>query len=160
MPAPRTPAVTVDVVIELRDRPDRPLVLVRRRNPPPGWALPGGFVDLGETLEEAAVREAREETGLAVRLEVLLGCYSDPRRDPRGHTVSVVYVGRARGEPVAADDAALAESFAIDRLPSELAFDHGRILQDYRHYRETGRPAPLGSAGLAGRPRTEIIPSP
>ena len=160
MPAPRTPAVTVDVVVELRDRPDRPVVLVRRRNPPPGWALPGGFVDLGETLEQAAVREAREETGLEVRLEALLGCYSDPLRDARGHTVSAVYVGSATGDPVAADDAALAESFAIDRLPSELAFDHGLILQDYRVYRETGRPAPLRSVGLAGKPRAEIIPTP
>jgi 8-oxo-dGTP diphosphatase len=143
MPAPPTPAVTVDVVIELRDRPDRPVVLILRRNPPPGWALPGGFVDVGEPLERAAVREAREETGLDVRLQALLGCYSDPARDPRGHTVSVVYVGSATGVPVGADDAAVARGFAPTALPTDLAFDHGRILADYLEYRRTGRPAPL-----------------
>jgi 8-oxo-dGTP diphosphatase len=143
MPAPPTPPVTVDVVIELRDRPGRPIVLVRRRNPPPGWALPGGFVDVGEPLERAAVREAREETGLEVVLEALLGCYSDPARDPRGHTVSVVYVGCARGEPVGGDDAALAAAFLLEDPPADLAFDHAAILEDYRRYRASGRPAPL-----------------
>jgi 8-oxo-dGTP diphosphatase len=153
VPAPPTPPVTVDVVIELRDRPERPIVLIRRRNPPPGWALPGGFVDPGETLEQAAVREAGEETGLAVRLEALLGCYSDPRRDPRGHTVSAVYVGWAEGSPVAADDAALAEAFTPTGLPVDLAFDHGLILADYLHYRRTGRPAPLRLDGA-------VVPGP
>jgi 8-oxo-dGTP diphosphatase len=127
---PVTPLLTVDVVIELADRPGRPIVLIERRNPPPGYALPGGFVDVGETVEAAAVREAREETGLEVTLTRLLGVYSDPARDPRGHTVSVVYVGEARGEPRAGDDAA--RVVVADPLaPPPLAFDHARILADH-----------------------------
>lgn len=130
MPRPVTPLLTVDVVIELADRPGRPIVLVERRNPPAGHALPGGFVDVGETVEAAAVREAREETGLDVTLTRLLGVYSAPDRDPRGHTVSVVYVGEARGEPRAGDDAAkVIVADASD--PPPLAFDHARILADY-----------------------------
>jgi len=130
MPAPRTPPVAADVVIELVDRPGRPIVLIERRFPPPGWALPGGFVEVGETVEAAAVREAREETGLDVELVRLLGVYSDPARDPRGHTVGIVYVGRARGEPRAGDDAGACA--VIDpRTPPPLAFDHARILADY-----------------------------
>jgi len=143
MAAPRTPPVAADTVIELADRPGRPIVLIERRNPPPGWALPGGFVDVGESLEQAAVREAREETSLAVRLKALLGCYSDPARDPRGHTVSPVYVAEAAGEPVAADDARSLAVFDLDCLPARLAFDHARILEDYRRWRATGEPAPL-----------------
>jgi 8-oxo-dGTP diphosphatase len=130
MPRPVTPPVAADVIIELVDRPDRPVVLIERRNPPPGHALPGGFVDLGETVEAAARREAREETGLDVELKSLLGVYSDPGRDPRGHTISVVFVGEAHGEPRAGDDAARILVVAPDS-PPPLAFDHARILQDY-----------------------------
>lgn len=131
MPKPITPLLAVDIIIALKDRPNQPIVLIKRRNPPLGWALPGGFVDIGETLEQAAVREAREETGLEVTLESLLGCYSDPARDPRGHTVSVVYTASAAGLPKAADDAAEVDLFSVSNLPENLAFDHHQILMDY-----------------------------
>lgn len=125
----RNPLPTVDVLIH---QPGRGVVLVERKNPPPGWALPGGFVDYGETCEAAAVREAREETGLDVVLTGLLGVYSDPARDPRQHTLSVVYTGQARDLSAlsAGDDAAQARFFALDALPP-LAFDHARILDDF-----------------------------
>jgi len=138
MPRPSTPALAVDLVIELEDRPGRPIVLIERRHPPTGHALPGGFVDIGETVEQAACREAREETGLEVRLRGLLGVYSDPARDPRGHTVSVVFIAGAAGLPVAADDAAAILIIDPARPPA-LAFDHGRILHDYRAVRATRR---------------------
>jgi len=130
VPRPATPAVAVDLVIEMSDRPGRPIVLVERRNPPPGYALPGGFVDVGETVEAAACREALEETGLTVDLDRLLGVYSDPARDPRGHTVSVVFTAHATGEPRAGDDAARVVVVPPEQLPP-LAFDHARILADY-----------------------------
>jgi len=142
MPAPTTPALTTDIIIELTDRPDLPIVLIRRRNPPHGWALPGGFVDVGESVEQAAVREAKEETDLRVTLKTLLGCYSDPARDPRGHTASVVYVAESQGEPRAQDDAAGVALFSPEALPSPLAFDHARILRDYLVYRRHGKPPP------------------
>jgi len=142
MPAPKTPSLTTDIIIELSDRPDVPIVLIRRKNPPDGWALPGGFVDVGESTEHAAVREAEEETSLRVTLKVLLGCYSDPGRDPRGHTASVVYVAEAAGEPCAQDDAAGVAVFSPETLPSSLAFDHARILRDYLIWREQGKLPP------------------
>lgn len=143
MPIPVTPLLAADVIIELADRPGRPIVLIERRNPPHGWAIPGGFVDVGESVETAAVREAREETALEVRLVALLGVYSDPVRDARGHTASVVYVAEARGEPQARDDARALAVFSPESPPPVLAFDHSRILADYRAFRRTGRaPAP------------------
>lgn len=138
MTIPRTPAMAADIIIELVDRPSRPIVLIERRNPPHGWALPGGFVDVGEPVSRAAVREALEETGLRVTLVQLLGCYSDPARDPRGHTASIVYVARAEGVPAAADDARRAGVFTLDQIPDPLVFDHATILRDYRRWREHG----------------------
>ena len=138
MPRPMTPELAVDVVIELEDRPGRPIVLVLRRNPPAGHAFPGGYVDIGESVEAAACREAREETGLVIRLGALLGVYSDPARDPRGHTVSLVYIAAASGEPIAGDDAAGILVVNPDDAPP-LAFDHDRILADYLATRRVGR---------------------
>jgi 8-oxo-dGTP diphosphatase len=135
MSTPDGPSPTVDVVIAL---PGDRVVLVRRKSPPPGWALPGGFVDTGETLEAAAIREAKEETGLEVTLTDLLYVYSDPRRDPRRHTVSAVFLGRADGNPAGGDDAAEAAAFAWTGLPGPLAFDHGEILEDARRFLLTG----------------------
>lgn len=131
----RNPVPTVDIIIELDGGS---IVLVRRKNPPPGWALPGGFVDYGESLEQAAVREAREETGLEVELREQFHAYSAPDRDPRRHTLSVVFIAGASGTPRGADDAAEARAFRPDALPEQLAFDHGRIVRDYLHYRATG----------------------
>jgi 8-oxo-dGTP diphosphatase len=135
MPIPAGPSPTVDAVIELEGGK---VVLVRRRFEPLGWALPGGFVELGETLDAACAREALEETGLVVELAEQFFTYSDPRRDPRRHTVSTVYLARARGLPKGADDAAEARAFSLDALPAPLAFDHAQILADYRRYRQTG----------------------
>jgi 8-oxo-dGTP diphosphatase len=143
MARPVTPLLTVEIIIELVDRPTQPIVLIERRYPPLGWALPGGFVDVGETLEQAAQREAHEETCLKVQLRSLLGCYSDPSRDARGHTVSAVYIAEATGEPRAEDDAADLALFELDKLPELLAFDHSLILADYRRFRATGQVAPL-----------------
>lgn len=143
MSRPVTPALAADIIIELADRPGRPIVLIERKYPPHGWAIPGGFVDVGERLERAAVREAKEETDLDVTLVALLGCYSAPARDPRGHTVTAVYVAEARGEPAARDDARHLALFTADALPSPLAFDHAEVLADYRRFRASGEVAPL-----------------
>jgi len=152
MSVPVTPLLAADVIIELLDRPGRPIVLIERKNPPFGWAVPGGFVDVGERVEHAAVREAAEETGLAVRLTHLLGVYSDPVRDPRGRTVTVIYVGQAHGEPRAGDDAAACGVFDPAQPPRPLAFDHEDVLRDYMHLRATGLPPrPPGDAAPAGQ---------
>jgi 8-oxo-dGTP diphosphatase len=144
---PRTPLVAADVIIEIGSE----IVLIERRNPPPGWAIPGGFVDVGESVESAAIREAAEETGLEVSLCCLLGCYSDPRRDPRGHTVSLVYVGSATGTPQARDDAAAVRLVDPACVEFPLAFDHARIIADYLVWRETGRsPGWRPAAGASG----------
>lgn len=124
----RNPFPTVDVIIETGDGG---IILIKRKNPPYGWAIPGGFVDYGESLEAAAVREAKEETSLDVQLLSQLGAYSEPDRDPRQHTISFVFIARACGRPQAADDALDIGVFKRDTLPGQLAFDHGRILQDY-----------------------------
>lgn len=130
MGRPETPRLTADIIIELDDRENRPVVLIQRRNPPLGYAIPGGFVDVGETVEQAALREAFEETGLSVDELRLLGVYSDPARDPRGHTVSVVFVAVGRGLPRPGDDAA--DIIIVDPTkPPATAFDHDRILADY-----------------------------
>ncbi|MBI4777029.1 MAG: NUDIX hydrolase [Deltaproteobacteria bacterium] len=130
----RNPLPAVDVIIELEDEF---IVLIDRKNPPLGWALPGGFVEHGETVENAALREAKEETGLDVNLLDLVGVYSDPARDPRRHTLSVVFAAKAQGRPRAGDDAADSGLFKEHNLPHNLAFDHRRILQDYYRIRRT-----------------------
>ena len=134
----RNPAPTVDIVIEV-ERTDgrRGIVLIERKNPPRGWALPGGFVDYGETLEAAAVREAREETSLEVELKYQFHTYSDPRRDPRGHTIATVFVAAAKGLPVGGDDARKAAVFTAEEITFPLAFDHAKILKDYFRINES-----------------------
>lgn len=128
----RNPVPAVDIIIEMVTPEGKPgLVLIRRKNPPPGWALPGGFVEYGESLEDAALREAREETSLDVVLVSQFHTYSDPGRDPRRHTISTVFIARGRGKPKARDDAGEARVFSPADLPSDLAFDHARIIDDY-----------------------------
>ena len=128
-PPPETPLLTVDIIITLADGR---IVLIERKNPPPGWAIPGGFVDRGESVEAAAVREAKEETGLDVQLSRQLHVYSDPARDPRFHTASVVFAATAAGEPHADDDAKNAGCFTREQaLALPLAFDHRQILLDF-----------------------------
>ncbi|MGA8572907.1 MAG: NUDIX domain-containing protein [Desulfobaccales bacterium] len=128
LPARRSPAPTVDIIIEI---PLKGIVLIQRANPPLGWALPGGYVDYGESLEAAACREAMEETGLEIKLLGQLHTYSDPRRDPRRHNITTVFVARALGTPQAADDARSLKIFGVKDLPQEMAFDHAAILSDY-----------------------------
>jgi ADP-ribose pyrophosphatase YjhB (NUDIX family) len=123
----KNPIPTVDIIIEL----DNDIVLIERKNPPFGWAIPGGFIDYGESAEQAAVREAKEETCLDVALVHLLGVYSEPDRDPRFHTISTVFVAQGKGTPQAANDAQRIGLFRKEILPDELAFDHAHILHDY-----------------------------
>jgi len=126
------PIPTVDIIIEIeRENGQEGIILIKRKNPPHGWALPGGFVDCGESLEEAAVREAKEETSLDIRLKSQFHTYSDPKRDPRKHTISTVYVAAAQGKPKAQDDAQDIGIFTKEEINFPLAFDHQKILADY-----------------------------
>lgn len=134
----RNPVPTVDIIIELIDRPQRPILLIERQNPPYGWALPGGFVDYGESVETAAHREAEEETNLQIELIEQFQVYSAPDRDPRQHTLSIVFLATAKGEPQAQDDAKTISIFELWQLPDPLCFDHSQILRDYIHYRHYG----------------------
>ncbi len=129
----RTPLLATDVVIKLWENGRfRGIVLIERLNPPKGLALPGGFVEVGESVEEAALREMKEETGLEVKLKRLLGVYSDPSRDPRGHVVSVVFVADAEGKPKAGSDAKLVHVYKLEEIPlDKVVFDHGKILSDF-----------------------------
>lgn len=135
----RNPAPTVDIIIELTDRPHRPIILIERLYEPLGWAIPGGFVDYGESVETAAIREAKEEIGLDIQLLEQFHVYSDPSRDQRKHTISIVFLAAAQGEPEAGDDAKHFQIFNLWQLPQNLCFDHGQILQDYQQYRHYGR---------------------
>ncbi|MFP4350837.1 MAG: NUDIX domain-containing protein [Thermodesulfobacteriota bacterium] len=140
---PRNPLVTVDIIIEVEGG----IVLIERKNPPYGWALPGGFVDYGESLEAAAMREAEEETSLEVTLSEQFHSYSAPDRDPRQHTVTTVFLATASGTPAARDDAKNLKVFAEGNAPSNLAFDHGDILNHYFRYKK-------------GEPKKEIFALP
>jgi 8-oxo-dGTP diphosphatase len=143
----RNPFPTVDIIIEHGGG----IVLILRKNEPRQWAIPGGFCDYGESLEEAAVREAREETGLEVKLIEQFHTYSDPRRDPRQHNITTVYIARAIGGILKAQDDALEIGvFSEADLPAELAFDHDEILKDYLIYKKTGRRKALGKGVTAG----------
>lgn len=134
----RNPAPTIDIIIELIDRRGRPIVLIERKNEPFGWAIPGGFVDYGESIETAAIREAKEEVSLKVELIEQFYVYSDPQRDPRQHTLAIVFIAVGKGNPVAADDAKNLGIFNQWDLPSNLCFDHHRIMNDYWNYRNYG----------------------
>ncbi len=138
----RNPVPTVDIIIEIDDG----IILILRKNPPVGWAIPGGFVDYGESLEDAAVREAREETSLEITCLRQMHTYSNPDRDPRQHTISTVFIAKGKGTPRAASDAADIGVFSRDDLPKPLMFDHRAILEDYFHLVEKRR------AGLANSP--------
>jgi ADP-ribose pyrophosphatase YjhB (NUDIX family) len=123
----RNPIPTVDLIIEFNEG----IILIKRKNPPEGWALPGGFVDYGESLEQAALREAKEETGLDVELIRQFHAYSNPGRDPRHHTITVAFIAKAKGQPIAGDDAKELGIFTKNKLPEQIAFDHRNIISDY-----------------------------
>ena len=131
----RNPLLTVDIIVEVNGG----IVLIERNNIPHGWAIPGGFVDYGESIETAALREAKEEISLDVVLTEQFYTYSDPRRDARHHTVSTVFIATAEGTPRGADDAKLARTFHENDLPAPIVFDHGQILRDYFTFKKTGR---------------------
>lgn len=137
----KNPTPTVDTLIELEGQPNK-LVFIERKNTPVGFALPGGFVDEGEYVADAAVREAKEETGLDVELVELFHVYSDPQRDARKHTVSTVFIARARGTPRGGDDAARCIVCTPEELPAPLVFDHALIVADYFEYKRTGKRPP------------------
>jgi len=131
----KTPLLTVDIIIRYQEG----IVLVERKNPPYGWALPGGFVEVGESLEDAAIREAKEETSLDIQLVEQFHAYSDPRRDPRFHTATVVFLADGNGTVCGKDDAKKADVFSEETLPSDLVFDHKEIIADYFNYRKSGK---------------------
>ena len=131
----KTPFLTVDIIIHYEGG----IVLIERKNPPLGWALPGGFVDVGESLEEAAIREAKEETSLDITLIEQFHAYSKPGRDPRFHTVTMVFIADGTGILKGRDDARKAEVFTESTLPVQIAFDHGDIINDYLEYGRTGK---------------------
>lgn len=133
----KNPAPTADAIIEVDDQ----FVLIERKYPPNGWAIPGGFVEYGETVEQAAVREAKEETSLDVDLIGLLGVYSEPERDPRHHTITAVFVAKATGKPIAADDARSIGLFTRDDIPADMAFDHRKVLEDYFKWKKFRAPS-------------------
>ena len=133
----KNPVPTVDIIIEIkRDDGKEGIILIERKNPPYGWALPGGFVDYGESLEQAAVREAKEETSLDIELIEQFHTYSEPGRDPRLHTISTVFIARASGKPIAKDDAKNIGIFTEEEINFPLAFDHSKIIKDYFEYKK------------------------
>ena len=136
----KNPLVTVDIIIEIENK----IILIERANPPYGWALPGGFVDYGEALESAAIREAKEETSLEVVLEEQFHTYSDPGRDPRHHAITTVFIGKGMGVPKPADDAKQLGMFSKHRLPAPIVFDHQEIISDYFRYKDGSSKQEIG----------------
>ena len=130
----KNPYPTVDIIIELTDY-DNQIVLIERANEPLGTAIPGGFVDMGESLENAAIREAKEETNLDIELIMQFKTYSNPKRDPRFHTISTVFIAKAFGSPLAGDDAKTCKIYSLNMLPNNLVFDHNQILKEYKNYK-------------------------